>query len=91
MQVSPAAREVCDMLIFSLIKEEIAIFNKLSHFIDLKVKSGQRMMTLGANEANIKMCLSNCEGLDGIMEPIIKDHEKVVKQLKAYGVVVNHN
>ena len=91
MEVSDAARQVCDMFTFYLIKEETELYTRLSYFIDLKVKSGQRLMTLGANEANIKKCLTQCELLDSIMEPIIKDHNKVVKQLKAYGIIVNHN
>jgi hypothetical protein len=91
MEVSTAAREVSDMMIFSLIKEETKLYTKIDYFMDLKVKAGQRLFSMGANEANVKKCLTQCQTLDDAMEPIMREHQQVVSKLKAYGVVVNHN
>jgi hypothetical protein len=91
MQVSSEARGVSDLVIFSLIKEESKLYVKIDYLMDLKVKLGQKLMTIGANEANIKKCLAQCKMLDDAMTPSLKQHQKVVDQLKAYGVVVTHN
>jgi hypothetical protein len=91
MQVSSEAREVSDLVIFSLIQEETQLYSKLDYLMDLKVNAGQKLMTVGSNEANVKKCLSQCKMLDDTMEPFLKQHQKVVARLKAYGIVVNHN
>jgi hypothetical protein len=91
MQVSSEAREVSDLFIFSLIKQETKLYTQLDHLMGLKVKVGQKLMTIGANMANIKKCLAQCEMLDNTMAPLLKQHQKVVDHLKAYGIVVNRS
>jgi hypothetical protein len=91
MQVSTEAREVSDLVIFSLIQEKTQLYSKLDYLMDLKVKTGQKLMTVGSNETNVKKCLAQCKMLDDTMEPFLKQHQKVVDRLKAYGIVVNHN
>ena len=91
MQVSSSAREVFDNLVFNLIKEENNLYTRLDYFLTLKVKAGERLMTLGASEENTRRCILQCQTLDNVMEPLIKEYQKVFDKLKTFGIVVKHN
>ena len=91
MQVSSSSRMVSDVLISTLIKVEVKLYTKINSLMELKVKVGQRLFSMGANEANIKKCTVQCQMLDDEVAPLMKEHQQVVAKLKAYGVIVTHN
>lgn len=91
MEVSSSARSVFDNLVFNFIKEENNLYMRLEYFMNIKVKAGERLMTIGISEKNVKRCIIQCQILDNIMEPIIEEHQKVVNKLKTFGIVVKHN